>query len=557
MERPDVTNEELAGQLKTFANLIEIKGENAFRVSAFRRAGDIVEELNHPVSELIEQETLTDIPGIGPAIASALQELLATGRFAAMDEVLDEVPGTLLTMLDIPGVGPKTVARFYHELGITDLVQLESAARRGSIRELRGFGARQEAKILKGIAFLNKRTGRLSIGTALPVAESLVTTLEHALGIRVSIAGSTRRMCETVGNIDLVAASTDEVAIANALSEDLAEVRTREDGVLLGDHACGVQVRVRTCNDRTFGRDLIRWTGGTAFVRALEANAGGELPEGGSEADVFARLDMQEIPPELREHAAIIDEARQHRLPTLLTLRDIRGDLHLHSDWSDGHGTILEMATRARELGYEYLSIADHSGGLGIAHGLDVERLREQRIEIDRVNELVPEIRLLRASEVEVHLDGMLDFPDEVISELDLVVASLHSGLGRSTAELTERIVKVMRNPHVDIVAHPTGRIIERRPGGSYDWETVFRVAVETGTALEINANPSRLDMSDEVAREANLAGVMITVDTDAHDVRSLDLMRYGIGVAQRAGISSNAIINTRPLDQLLGWLSR
>lgn len=552
-----MTNKELATQLKTFANLIEIKGENVFRVNAFRRAGDIIADLDQPVSELIEQAILTDIPGIGPAIALALQELLATGRFAAMDEVLDEVPGTLLTMLDIPGVGPKTVARFYHELGITDLVQLDSAARRGSIRDLKGFGAKQEERILKGIAFLNKRTGRLSIGTALPVAESLVASLERAMGMRVSAAGSSRRMCETVGNIDLVAESNDELAIDDVLSDDLTEIRTDENGVLLGDHACGVQVRVRTCSAETFGRELIRWTGSAAFVQALEAFAGGQLPQGGSEADVFARLDMQEIPPELRERAAIIDEARKRRLPTLLTLQDIRGDLHLHSDWSDGHGTILEMATRARELGYEYLSIADHSGGLGIAHGLDVSRLREQRVEIDRVNELVPEIRLLRASEVEVHLDGTLDFPDEVLSELDLVVASLHSGLGRSTTELTERIVKVMRNPHVDIIAHPIGRIIERRPGGSYDWETVFRVAVETGTALEINANPSRLDMSDEVARAANLAGVSITVDTDAHDVRSLDFMRYGIGVARRAGISPTSVINTRSLDQLLEWLSR
>ncbi len=552
-----LSNRDLAEQLKTFANLIEIKGENAFRVNAFRRAADTIEELEQPVRELVDAATITDVPGIGPAIAAALTELVQTGHFALLDDVLDEVPGTLLTMLDIPGVGPKSVARFYRELGITDLVQLESSAQRGEIRTLKGFGPRHEERIIKGISFLNRRTGRLSIGTALPVAELLVQSLELSLGAPVAIAGSTRRMCETVGNIDLVAANVDANAIVAAADALVSEIELRDDDVIVGMHDCGVQLRIKSTTKERFGTELMRWTGSRDFVETLCRQAGNDLPSGATETEVFDALGLDHVPPELREDSGAISLACDHRLPELVTLSDIRGDLHLHSEWSDGHGTILELATAARELGYEYLSIADHSGGLAIAGGLTRERLREQRAEIDRVNELVPEVRLLRASEVEVHPDGSLDFPDEVLAELDLVVASLHSALSRSTQELTERIVKVLRNPHVDIVAHPTGRIIERRPGGTYDWETVFRVARETDTALEINANPSRLDMSDDIAREANSAGVRIAIDTDAHDLRSLNLMRFGIGVARRAGIGPEAVINTRGLDELLSWLRR
>lgn len=551
-----MTNAELAAQLATFANLIEIKGENSFRVNAFRRAAETVEELEQPVADLVATSTLSGIPGIGPAISAALTELVNTGHFTALDEVLGEVPSTLLTMLDIPGVGPKSVARFYHELGITDLTQLESAAQRGEIRTLKGFGSRHEERILKGIAFLNRRTGRLSIGAALPATEELAHKLGDALSARVEIAGSVRRMCETVGNFDLVAATSDVDKLVEAVGGFLKDVTVRDDAVVIGNHDCGVEARIKAADPKLFGTELIRWTGGRAFVEAFNQSAKG-LPPAADEAGAFATLGLPWIAPELRESASILDLARDGQLPDLITLADIRGDLHLHSDWSDGHGTILEMATAARVKGYAYLSISDHSGGLAIARGLNRDRLKEQRAEIERVNVLVPELRLLRASEVEVHPDGTLDFPDEVLAELDLVVASLHSALSRSTEELTSRIVKVMRNPHVDIIAHPTGRIIERRPGGSYDWDEVFVVARETGTAIEINANPSRLDMSDEIARQANAAGVTIVIDTDAHDVRSLDLMRYGIGVARRAGIGPKSVLNTRPLDQLLSWLRR
>ncbi len=551
-------NRALAEQLKMFADLSEIKGENPFRLIAYRRAADTLDELDESVEQLVRENRLTEVPGIGPGIAATLKEMVETGAWSALDELQDEVPSTLLTMLDIPGVGTKSVTRFYHELGITDLVQLEASARQDDIRKLKGFGAKQEARILSGIAFLNQRTGRLSIGTGLPAAELLAEQLSARLEVDVAIAGSVRRMCETVGNLDLVAASDDAHAIATALAESgaLTDIQLTEPSIATGKHAAGVEVRVLAADPEEYGSELFRWTGSREFVAACEQQFGAG-PAAESEAQFFEALNLQPIPPELRESLRMIDLARTNALPRLIEVSDIRGDLHLHSDWSDGHGTILEMATAARERGYEYLSISDHSGGLAIAHGVTIERLRQQWVEIERANEQVPEIRLLKASEVEVHLDGSLDFPDEVLAELDLVVASLHSGLNHSIEELTERIVKVMRNPHVDIIAHPTGRIIERRPGGTYDWETVFKVALETGTALEINANPARLDLRDEVAADAHRAGVLLVIDTDAHDVRSLDLMRYGVGVARRAGVGPEGVLNTRPLASLLDWLGR
>jgi DNA polymerase (family X) len=551
-------NAALAERLRLFANLAEIKGESGFRVIAFRRAADTIEALDEPVNQLVQEARLTGIPGIGPSIATALTELVETGTFSSLEELSDEVPATLLTMLDIPGVGTKTIARLYHELGITDMVQLETRAKQGEIRQLKGFGAKQEARILEGIGFLNQRTGRLSIGAALPAAEALAAALADRLNVAVSIAGSVRRMCETVGNIDIVAATDDDDAVAAALARDInvSEIEQPEPGLIVATHGAGVEIRLKAAKPEAFGTEIVRWTGSREHVKQLLQTIG-EFPLAASEVSLYAALGMPTIPPELRESNDVTELARANSLPRLVALEEIRGDLHLHSDWSDGHGTILEMATAARDRGYEYLSISDHSGGLAIAHGVDADRLRQQRIEIERVNERVPEIRLFKASEVEVHLDGSLDFPDEILAELDVVVASLHSGLNRSTEEITARIVKVMQNPHVDIIAHPTGRIIDRRPGATYDWETVFRVARETGTALEINANPARLDLRDTLAREAHIAGVTLVIDTDAHDVRSLDLMRFGIGAARRAGVGPDAVLNTRPLDAVLSWLRR
>lgn len=552
-------NREIAEQLATYADLLEIKGENTFRVNAYRRGADTIDHLPDQAADLLAEGTLTEVPGIGAGIAAAIQEIIETGRYSLLDELLDEVPATLLTLLGIPGVGPKTVGRFYRELGITNLVQLEGAARTGQIRQLKGFGAKSEARILEGIAFLNRRTHRLSIGTALPLAERLTAQLADQLGAPVEIAGSIRRGGETVGNLDLVAATEDRDAISAALSAlpGVTEIEPGEDGFVVAMLDDRVSVRVATASTARFGTAWVGWTGSSAHVDALRELADGRLPDAADEAAFYAALGLEWIPPELRENRGEIAAAREGRLPRLITVEDLRGDLHLHSRWSDGRATILELAQAACDRGYEYLSIADHSGSLVVANGLDADRLRDQWREIDQVNEQVPEVRLLRSAEVEVHRDGSLDHPDEILAELDIVVASLHSGLRQPREELMKRIEAVMHNPHVDIVAHPSGRIIERRQGADYDWDEVFRLARETGTALEINGDPARLDLNEEHARRAVEAGVMISIDSDAHAIPSLDLVRYGVMIARRAWIGPESVINTRSLSDLLAWLNR
>lgn len=552
-------NRDIAEQLRQFADLLEIKGEQGFRVNAYRRGADAIDQLGEPAERRVAEGTLTEVEGIGPGLAAAVREMVETGRYGAMEELLGEIPSTLLTLLGIPGVGPKTVGRLYREMGITNLVQLEGAARSGLLRQLRGFGPRQESRILEGIAFLNRRTNRLSIGAARPLANDLARGLRDLLGVSVEVAGSTRRCCETVGNIDIVAAVDDAESMRSALGRLplVAEVEQVDPAFVVASLQNGASLRVVAASPDHFGTELVRWTGSSAHVAELVSAAGGALPETANEQDVYTALGLSWIAPELREARGEIAAAGAGTLPDLITVDDLRGDLHLHSEWSDGRATILELAQAARQRGYQYLSVSDHSGGLRVARGLDVERLRAQRREIDRVNELVPEVRLLHASEVEVHRDGSLDFPDEVLAELDLVVASLHSGLRQPREDLMNRITSVLRNPHVDIVAHPTGRIIERRPGADYDWDEVFRVARETGTAIEINGDPARLDLNDEHARMAVESGVLLAIDSDAHDLASLDLVRYGIGVARRAWVPAASVINTRSLPDLLAWLGR
>jgi DNA polymerase (family X) len=551
-------NRQLADALGQFADLMEIQGKNAFRVNAYRRAADTVAGLAEPVSELVAEDRLTELPGIGAGIAASLKEIEETSSFAALDELLDQIPATLLTMLAIPGVGPKTVGRLYRELSITNLQELELAASAGRVSQLKGLGKRQEQRMLEGIAFLYQRTGRTSIGAALPEARSVKSLLAERLGARVELAGSVRRMTETVGNIDLIVEDGDVDSSAAVLASEVgSDTFERDARVLTAMLPSGIELRVVASPPQRFGTDWVRLTGSASHVEQLLERLGPDLPAARDEIEVYRAAGLEWIPPELREASGEIEAASDGLLPSLITVEDMRGDLHLHSDWSDGRATILELAHAARDLGYEYLSISDHSHSLAIARGLDRERLQAQRAHIDEINVQVPEVRLLRACEVEVRRDGTLDFPDEVLAELDLVVASLHSGLSMGRDALTERIIRVIENPHVDIVAHPTGRIIEQRPGAEYHWERVFEAAARTETALEINANPARLDLSDRNARAAAQAGVLITINSDAHDLGSLPGIGYGVAVARRAWLTSAQVVNTFKLEQLLTWLGR
>ncbi len=545
------TNAEIAEMLRANADLMEIAGENSFRVNAFRRAADAVRAHDRA---LTDQADLTAIPGVGAGIAAVLREILTTGTFATFEELQEQLPGSLLTLLDLPGVGAKTAARLYRELNVTSLTDLEDALRNGRLATMKGMGPKAQARIAEGLVFVQRRSGRTSIGMALPLALRLADRLASITANPVHVAGSVRRMCETVGNLDLVAVGADTDAILNAAAglPDVAREIERDGETATYDLHQGIMLRVRATPASQAGSALLAMTGSEAHLRGL--GGADALPDGATEQECYAALGLPFIAPELREDRGELDAAREGRLPRLIEVDDLRGDLHLHTTWSDGGASPLEMAIAASERGYDYLAVTDHSGGLGIAGGLKPERLAEQRIEIYGLRETAP-VRLLAGSEVEVHRDGRLDFDDDILAGLDIVVASLHSGLRQPSAEFTDRLCATIRNSNVDIIAHPTGRLVERRQGADIDWPRVFAAAVETATVLEINADPARLDMDDATARAAIGAGCLISIDSDAHHPESLALVRFGIGVARRAWVEPRQVVNTWPLDDVLAWL--
>ena len=544
-----MTNAEIATLLRTYADLMEIGGDSSFRINAYRRAADTVQSYDQPLASLPD---LTGITGVGQGIAGVIREVLATGTFVALEDLQEQIPGSVLSLLDVPGVGAKTAARLYRELNITSLTELDAAVREGRLTSMKGMGPKAQARIGEGLVFLQRRTGRTSIGMALPLAERLAARLTSATGRPVFIAGSVRRMCVTVGNIDLVAVGDDHEVVLNAVASlpDIASTLRREGDVATFDLHQGIMLRVRASHPSRAGTTLVEATGSDDHLQVLGSEP---LPDAATEDELYDALGLPWIAPELRENRGEIDAAREGRLPRLIELSDIRGDLHLHSTWSDGSATPLEMAVAGSSRAYAYLAITDHSGGLGVAGGLKPERLAEQRREIDRLADESP-LRLLAGSEVEVHRDGRLDFADDVLAGLDLVVASLHSGL-RSEG-FTDRLLGVIAHPHVDIIAHPTGRLVERRQGADIDWPLVFAAARESGTVLEINSDPARLDMDDVNALAASQAGCLISIDSDAHHPASLDLVRYGVGVARRAWIEPQQVVNTWLLEDLLAWLS-
>jgi DNA polymerase (family X) len=554
-----MTNQKIAELLTQFADLLDIKGESSFRVSAYRRAADTIKRSERLIADDVRAGSVTEIKGIGKGIAANLAEIVIEGHFSELDHLQDEVPATLLTILEIPGIGPKTVGRLYRELSITNLDQLDQTTRDGIVRTLKGFGKSQERKILDGIAFLRQRTGRISIGTAMPLARKLAHDIRDATGARVEIAGSVRRYAETVGDINLVIESDDIARTAEAIRHALGDGAhvTIDDSRITATQGIPPSIRVVPSSTTEFIQIWHRATGSDSHLEALQKITRDTDADVTEESEIYTSRELEWIPPELREDRGEIEAARENRLPDLVSHGHIRGDLHLHSDWSDGRATIGELAERAAELGYEYLAIADHSHSLAIANGLTAERLLEQAEMIAKFNDDGAPVRLLRASEVEIRRDGSLDFPDHVLSELDIVVASLHSSRSMSRNELTERLLQAIEHPHVDIIGHPTGRIIERRPPAEYDWERIFDAASRTQTALEINANPARLDLPEELAREAVERGVLIAIDSDAHDLQGLEVMEYGVGIARRGWVPRTRVVNTWSYATLEAWLRR
>ncbi len=570
-----MTNREVATVFGDIADMLEIKGEDRFRVQAYRRASQNIQALPEDIESLWEEDRLKDIPGVGEAIAKKIDELLRTGRLTYYEELRAEIPPGVAALLQIPDVGPKTAKTLYEQLNITSITELEEAARTGRLRGVKGLGAKTEANILRGIDMLKRRSTRILLATALPVAEDLLDGLRQCPAtLRADVAGSLRRRKPTIGDIDLLVASDDPAAVVAwfvklpRVAEIQAQGDTKASVILRND----LQVDLRVLPPQHYGALLQYFTGSQAHNIALRelardqglslseygfADARGGLIACAEEEDVYRTLGLDWIPPELREAAGEIEAAARHRLPRLIDLPDVRCDLQMHSLYSDGTASIADMARAARDLGYAYIAITDHSQSLGVAGGLTPERLRQQRAEIDELNRQLAPFRILQGSEVEIRADGSLDFPDEVLAGLDIVLASVHSGMRQDKATMTVRVIRAMRNPHVDILAHPTGRLIGQREPLELDFEAIVNTAAETGTILEINGQPNRLDLDGEHARLALKRGVLISLGTDAHAPDGLGVMPFAVAMARRGWAEAENVVNTWSLERLLKHLKR
>jgi DNA polymerase (family 10) len=591
---PLLTNAELARIFHEIGDMLEVQGELVFKTVAYHRAADAIEHSPVEVARAYREGHPPRIEGVGEAISKKLQELADTGHLAYYEQLRAQVPPSLVELLQIPGVGPRTVKLLHDERGIETLDELRHAAQAGHLRDLRGMSERTEAAILDGIAQLERRQQRMRLGQAERIVGQLVAQLGAVPGVRELVpAGSFRRRCETIGDLDLLASTDDPDALVGALVGGPAVDRVLASGshkasVRLRD---GPQVDLMVMPPGQEGSYLVHFTGSKAHnvhLRSMARERGWSLSEKGflrldadgepaagegaelrtfpTEAEVYAFLDLAWMPPELREDRGEIEAAAEGRLPHVVELADLRGDCHTHSDWSDGVHTIEQMAEAARARGYAYQVLTDHTYGLAIARGLTPERVPEQRAVIAALNErfareaagdAAAAFRLLHGCELEIRADATLDFPDEILAGFDLVVAALHLSRRQPRAQLMARVLAALRSPHVDILAHPAGRVIGEREDLDLDWEMLYAEAARTGTILEINSSDHRLDLSDERARRAAEAGCLLAIDSDAHRVEDLDQVRWGVAMARRGWVEPGRVVNTWPLERLLDWAAR
>lgn len=568
-----VHNPDIAADFDELADLLEIEGANPFRIRAYRNAARTLRDLSTDVAVMLGRgEDLTELPGIGKDLAAKIKEIVETGTAVMLEEHRKAVPSTLTELLTIPGLGPKRVHALYTELGIRTLDQLRRAAQAGRVKALQGFGEKTERHILEQ---LKARTGgekRFKLAIAAPYAEALIAYLKAIPGVkRVAVAGSYRRAKETVGDLDILVTALsgrpvmDCVVSYPEVEEVLAQGTTKASLRL----ACHLQVDVRVVSEGSYGAALQYFTGSKAHNVALRQFAqqqglkineygvfkGDRVVAGATEDSVYAAVGLPWIPPELRENRGEIDAALAGCLPQLVEAADLTGDLHAHTKATDGRNSLQEMAVAARDHGFEYLAITDHSRRLTIARGLDSKRLFEQLEEIDRLNESSPGITVLKGIEVDILEDGSLDLPDADLSRLDLVVGAVHSHFNLSRQKQTERILRAMDHPYFTILAHPSGRLIDERAPYEVDMSRVIRHARERGCFLEVNAHPIRLDLSDRDCRMAKEEGVLVSINSDAHSVQELGNLRYGVGQARRGWMEKRDVLNARPLEAVRSLL--
>lgn len=570
-----VHNADIAALLNRMADLLEIEAANPFRIRAYRRAAATIEDLPENVAAMVaEGRPLSDLPGIGEDLAGKITEFVETGRLKALEEVEARTPSTLAALTAIPGLGPKRVHTLHQALKITTLEQLARAAREHRIRDLPRFGAAFEARLLDEIEKHRIVEHRFKISTAEDFATGLVNHLKSAPDIvQVIVAGSFRRRKETVGDLDILATSADGMAaIEHFVAYDevetvLSKGSTRSTVRL----KAGIQVDLRVVSEDSFGAALHYFTGSKAHniaVRKRLQQKGWKLNEygifdgdkkigGRTEEEVFRAADLPFIEPELREDRGEIEAGLAGNLPRLIRLEDMRGDLHIHTRASDGKSGLAEMAEAARELGYEYLAVAEHSKHATVAHGLDARRLAAQLDEIDRWNDEHDGFRLLKSCEVDILADGTLDLPDSILKRLDFRVCAVHYQFNLGIREQTQRILRAMDNRYFNILAHPTGRLLGERPGYEVDMDRIIAAARENGCYLEVNAHPARLDLDDTHCRQAKQSGVKLAISTDAHSTAGLHAMRYGVDQARRGWIEAEDVLNTRSWRELKALFAR
>ncbi|MCL5807570.1 MAG: DNA polymerase/3'-5' exonuclease PolX [Deltaproteobacteria bacterium] len=563
-------NQQIAKIFTEIAELLELKEENIFRVRAYRRAAQNIDGLPRDVAALSEEE-LAAIPGIGKDLTGKIHEYLATGKIAKHEELKKEVPAGVLELLRVPGLGPKTAKLLYEKKKITGIEELEAATRAGNLAGLPGIQKKTEENILQGIERIKRGSERRPLGRVLPLAEDIVRRVRGGAPVgQIAVAGSIRRWKETVNDIDILCTSRQPEEVMETfvklphVSRILAQGPTKSS-IIAED---GIQVDLRVVEEDSFGTALQYFTGNKQHniklreraVRAgLKINEYGVFTEpeekkigGKKEADVYKALKLPFVPPELREDTGEIEAAEKGTLPDLVAIGDIKGDLHVHTKWSDGSHDLDAVVEAARKRGYRYIAITDHSKGLGIAHGLDEARLAEQINLIDETNRRHADFAILKGTEVDIRSDGRLDLSDDALAALDIVVASIHSGFKQPREQITKRLLSAIRNPCVSVIAHPTGRLIGERDAYDVDLEAVLKEAARYGVAMEINAYPLRLDLNDAQVKLAKEYALSFVIGTDTHVISQYDFMIYGVSVARRGWLEQKDILNTLEYGQLI-----
>jgi DNA polymerase (family 10) len=564
------------------ADIMEILGEDRFRINSYRKVARVIGDLPTDVESLLAAGELAKVPGVGKSSLAKIEEFIKTGAIAAHRELLKKIPPELPTLLAIPGVGPKGVKAVYEQLKVTSIAELKRAVENGSVAELPGFGEKKAAAIARGIAFLEKSTGRIRLDQALEAAEIVRSFLRDVSGLlRIQTAGSVRRRAETIGDVDILVANpkgrdSEEAGgriiqaftTAGFVQEVLAAGPTKGSAII-ATQSVPVHVDVRVVPEQSFGAAAQYFTGSKAHnvrLREIAVKArlklneyglfkGDKIVAGPQEEEIYAKLRLDYVQPLLREDRGEVEAAKNHALPELIQLGDIRGDFHTHTNASDGNCDISELAKAAKDLGYEYLCITDHSKSSAIANGLSARRLAQQIQQIRKINEKLKGITILAGSEVDILANGALDFDDKLLAELDFVIASVHSGMGSPREKVTTRTLKAMDNQYVSCIGHPTGRLLGQREAMDIDMAVVITHAAQTHTALEVNANPWRLDLKDVHCRMAIEAGVKLVIGTDAHSAAGLGLMGFGVATAGRGWATKADVLNTLSAAKIKSWI--